>query len=225
MLRTGKKSFFYYMLESTLNWGVYFRRLTTAEDMPMENQPWTMQPRASSMEQRLQLGIEGAQLKWSGHLMPTTEVRVPQCSHSWSKKDSNVFLSSFSGGYAYRLCKVPAGGISQVTEKCFQNGHLSFSGVHTWIWKKGDSRRFTGTKWKRQRAMRTRKGTTPSGSQWAKINLPSPPAYSNSKGLWAFKDNVQVPASLEPGPYVLSFRWDAQNSPQVWNSCSNINIV
>lgn len=39
------------------------RRLTTAEDMPMENQPWTMQPRASSMEQRLQLGIEGAQLK------------------------------------------------------------------------------------------------------------------------------------------------------------------
>ena len=134
----------------------------------------------------------------------------------------------FSGGYAYRLCKVPPGGISQVTEQCFRNGHLSFSGEDTWFWSKrrDDSTTFTGDSWTRQRAARTREGTTPSGSQWAKIDLPSPPANKNTpKATWAFKDYVEVPASLEPGRYVLSFRWDAQNSPQVWNSCANINVV
>ena len=138
-----------------------------------------------------------------------------------------MFFLSFSGGYAYRLCKVPAGGISKVTEQCFRDGHLSFSGKNTWIWKKkkGDSQTFTGKDWTRQRAVRTRIGTTPSSSQWAKIDLSSPPTDQNGKALWAFKDYVRVPASLEPGRYVLSFRWDAQNTPQVWNSCANINIV
>ena len=133
----------------------------------------------------------------------------------------------FSGGYAYRLCKVPAGGISQVTEQCFRDGHLSFAGDDTWIWQKnkGSSQTITDADWKKQRAVRTREGTTPSGSQWAKIDLPSPPASKNNKALWAFWDYVEVPASLEPGRYVLSFRWDTQNTPQVWNSCANINIV
>ena len=36
---------------------------------------------------------------------------------------------------------------------------------------------------------------------------------------------VEVPENLEPGEYVLSFRWDCQQSPQVWNSCANIQIV
>ena len=38
-------------------------------------------------------------------------------------------------------------------------------------------------------------------------------------------DNVQVPADLEPGMYVLSFRWDCQNSSQVWSICSNVEIA
>ena len=135
-----------------------------------------------------------------------------------------------SGGYAYRLCKVPAGGISKVTEQCFRDGHLSFSGEHTWIWQKtktkGNPLTINNADWKQQRAVRTRQGTTPRGSQWAKIDLPAPPTSSNGvKGLWTFLDYVEVPASLEPGRYVLSFRWDAQGTPQVWNSCANINIV
>ena len=32
------------------------------------------------------------------------------------------------GGYAYRLCKVNNGKIWEVTEECFQNGHLKFAG-------------------------------------------------------------------------------------------------
>ena len=32
------------------------------------------------------------------------------------------------GGYAYRLCKVNNGKIWEVTEECFQKGHLNFYG-------------------------------------------------------------------------------------------------
>ena len=42
---------------------------------------------------------------------------------------------------------------------------------------------------------------------------------------WAFRDLVTVPEDLEAGKYVLSFRWDCQNSPQIWSSCANINIL
>lgn len=37
-------------------------------------------------------------------------------------------------------------------------------------------------------------------------------------------DKVQVPAHLQPGKYVLSFRYDCEQTPQVWNSCSDIEI-
>ena len=37
-------------------------------------------------------------------------------------------------------------------------------------------------------------------------------------------DLVHVPADLEPGLYVLSFRWDCEQTPQVWLTCANIRI-
>ena len=64
-------------------------------------------------------------------------------------------------------------------------------------------------------------GTTPEGSEWAKVDLPKPTRTDS----WVFKDFVEVPASLEPGQYVLSYRWDCQATPQVWNSCANIEII
>ena len=42
-----------------------------------------------------------------------------------------VFWSSGAnhrGGYAYRLCKVTDGKYWEVTEECFQEGHLNFHG-------------------------------------------------------------------------------------------------
>jgi len=38
-------------------------------------------------------------------------------------------------------------------------------------------------------------------------------------------DKLQVPATLTPGRYVLSFRWDCEQTPQIWSSCSDIEIV
>lgn len=33
---------------------------------------------------------------------------------------------------------------------------------------------------------------------------------------WALVDQLQVPRHINPGKYLLQWRWDAENSPQVW---------
>jgi len=38
-------------------------------------------------------------------------------------------------------------------------------------------------------------------------------------------DLVQVPASLPAGDYVLGFRWDCEQSPQIWADCADIEIT
>jgi hypothetical protein len=38
-------------------------------------------------------------------------------------------------------------------------------------------------------------------------------------------DKVQIPADLTPGDYVLGWRWDCEESHQVWMSCSDITIA
>ena len=63
--------------------------------------------------------------------------------------------------------------------------------------------------------------TTPEGSQWTVIN----PPRKNDGERWVFGDLVEVPESLEPGEYVLSFRWDCQNTPQIWSACASIEVV
>jgi hypothetical protein len=38
-------------------------------------------------------------------------------------------------------------------------------------------------------------------------------------------DRLKVPQHLEPGDYVLSWRWDCEETPQVWNSCADLTIA
>jgi hypothetical protein len=37
-------------------------------------------------------------------------------------------------------------------------------------------------------------------------------------------DWLTVPLDLEPGPYLLSWRWDCEQSPQIWQNCADIQI-
>ena len=37
-------------------------------------------------------------------------------------------------------------------------------------------------------------------------------------------DTVQLPGDLASGEYVLGFRWDCEESSQVWQSCSDVTI-
>jgi len=38
-------------------------------------------------------------------------------------------------------------------------------------------------------------------------------------------DRLRVPAELEPGDYVLGWRWDCEQTAQIWSSCSDVVIV
>jgi hypothetical protein len=38
-------------------------------------------------------------------------------------------------------------------------------------------------------------------------------------------DLVEIPADLPPGDYVLSFRWDCEQTPQIWSQCADVTIT
>jgi len=42
---------------------------------------------------------------------------------------------------------------------------------------------------------------------------------------YAVEDTVKVPINLPPGDYVLGWRWDCEQTSQIWASCADITIV
>eukprot|EP00088_Acartia_fossae_P050779 TRINITY_DN5695_c0_g1_i1.p1 TRINITY_DN5695_c0_g1~~TRINITY_DN5695_c0_g1_i1.p1 ORF type:complete len:329 (-),score=66.56 TRINITY_DN5695_c0_g1_i1:99-1085(-) len=163
-------------------------------------------------------------------------------------------IANHGGGYSYRLCKVPAEGNSGLTEECFQNTPLKFSGDKQWVQFGNNAE----TRLEFQ-ANYTTEGTTPSGSMWAKNPIPAcdqfdggyfdtspvcqhgtqfPPPAPGLEGygelvaapgtptfMFSIGDYLEVPEDLEPGDYVLSFRWDCEQTSQIWATCSSIKIT
>jgi len=132
--------------------------------------------------------------------------------------------ANHAGGYSYRLCKMPHGGISEVTEECFQQNQLDFVAEEQWVQYGKDRKTGHRTELK---ALQTTEGTFPAGSMW-RANPLVPQREENSDsdhGHGHIYDNVKVPDNLDTGDYVLSFRWDSKCSPQVWGACANIRIV
>ena len=113
--------------------------------------------------------------------------------------------ANHGGGYSYRLCPMPEGGISELTEECFQQTPLDFVGESQWVNYEID--RETGHRTEVQ-ALQTTEGTFPKGSMWrANPILPeNEEAGSEGFGRGHIVDLVDVPADLEPGEYVVSFR-------------------
>jgi len=133
-----------------------------------------------------------------------------------------------AGGYSYRLCKVPEGGIGELTEECFQNTPLTFSGDKQWVSYGNEHHDWESDEDKVEvTAKRTTEGTYPPGSMWTLDPIVPPMeeggAYGSGEGHVI--ENVEVPMDLEPGEYVLSFRWDCKCTAQVWSVCSNILII
>jgi len=145
----------------------------------------------------------------------TTWTRGQPAEAYWASK------AGHRGGYAYRLCRVNDTKYWEVTEDCFRAGHLNFYGDKQWIYAKMLDEEYSPDKWTERELITTTKGTTPEGSMWAKVDLPVPQEQVAS---WGFKDLLEVPEDLEAGDYVLSFRWDCEKTPQVWNSCANIRV-
>lgn len=161
-------------------------------------------------------------------------------------------IANHGGGYSYRLCKVPEEGV--VTEECFQKMPLEFNGDMQWVqYGEGGSkvefpanRTKTGTfpegsHWTKNPIpacgnidggwMENGPGCLDSGSQFPP---PAPGLLGYGENhltpgqpdfLFTIMDEVMVPADIIPGEYVLSFRWDCEQTSQIWNACSNIKIV
>ena len=71
-------------------------------------------------------------------------------------------------------------------------------------------------------------GEASDGEERASASRSTPPRYSGyGKNIWEWSilDAVEVPADLEPGAYVLSWRWDCEQSAQVWQNCADVEIV
>merc|ERR1712096_233583 len=103
-------------------------------------------------------------------------------------------------------------------------------------------------------ATRVSVGTVPDGSAWTRNPLPrvdsakypgtndafpavcydpDAPSEGGCGGLcsgWYGPDNleivdtVRVPSSLKPGPHVVQWRWDCEESSQVWLNCADVTV-
>ena len=43
--------------------------------------------------------------------------------------------------------------------------------------------------------------------------------------LGMISDKVVIPDDIKPGKYVMSWRWDCEETAQVWQSCADVNIL
>jgi len=194
-------------------------------------------------------GVDALNQTWD-HPVTTTWVRGDAVDVAWG------IIANHGGGYSYRLCKIPEEGNIGLTEECFQKGSLDFVGDIQWVQYGESSKNRTAFK-----AMRTRKGTVPKGSQWTRNPIPACDSKAGAGGFmdpvpgcpegsmfdppapgltgfgelisdpgaatfgFSIVDQVQVPKHLKRGMYALSFRWDCEQTSQVWNTCSSIRIV
>jgi len=190
-----------------------------------------------------------------------------------------TIVANHGGGYAYRLCKKDAKQ-NNLTEECFQDGHLRFSGDTSWVRyfnNSGDAINTTAFKPVRVGGKHKDGGipirTQPPNSEWTKNPVPAcagslggvgeavcnkpyqfdelvpgvfgyGPAtcftgaagagehctreqseYWEEKFNFEIIDEVILPEDLEAGDYVMSFRWDCEQTPQVWTQCADITVT
>lgn len=64
------------------------------------------------------------------------------------------------------------------------------------------------------------------GAAWAWPGITSPQWFPAHSGMnYSIVDLVKVPASLKPGNYLLSWRYDAENSQEVFANCADVTVV
>jgi hypothetical protein len=145
--------------------------------------------------------------------------------------------ANHGGGYQYRLA--PASG--PLDEATFGKIPLEFVGQQTLRWGLNKTVSFNGTY--------VSEGTVPKGSTWVVNPIPrndkaqtgagfpphcqETPEYrcsgmtdgSTAQTNMAIVDHVRIPADLPAGDYVLGWRWDCEESNQIWQSCSDVTVA
>jgi len=70
--------------------------------------------------------------------------------------------------------------------------------------------------------------TNPNGFCPGETQFPAPSKYTGfGKYLWEWSimDKVIIPDSLDAGNYLLSWRWDCEESTQVWQNCADVILT
>ena len=55
--------------------------------------------------------------------------------------------------------------------------------------------------------------------------FPGVSGFGKSGWDWGILDRVRIPSDLEEGDYLLSWRWDCEQSTQVWQNCADIKVI
>jgi len=71
---------------------------------------------------------------------------------------------------------------------------------------------------------KTTGGACPEGTPQFPPPAPEFSGFGKSVWEWSVIDKVVVPKDLKPGAYLLSWRWDCEESTQVWQNCADIVI-
>lgn len=79
----------------------------------------------------------------------------------------------------------------------------------------------------------TQKGSIGASGQWEfpppcdSVAVPGNTFQCSGERPFAISvvDIIRIPDEILPGKYVLGWRWDVEETAQVWSSCSDITIV
>lgn len=138
----------------------------------------------------------------------------------------------------------------KLTEECFQKMPLKFVGDTQWVQFGTDEKTRQGFKANRTSTGTFPKGSQwtknpipackgygggapAAGAICTGPQFPPPLPGSQfygfgngPRGSFGFHiiDQLQIPADITPGNYVLSFRYDCEQTSQVWNTCGDILI-
>merc|ERR1712232_32 len=134
------------------------------------------------------------------------EFKIPAWPAGSIQKVASAISIDHGGGYSCRLCP-----LNDLTEESCQRNVLEF------VCDTQDLVDTSGQVTKTISAKTTTSGTFPKGSMWRKN--PQPGTSLN------IVDKVKLPATLPPGDYVLSWRWDCELNPQVWANCADVKIM
>ena len=156
-------------------------------------------------------------------------------------KASFTINANHGGGYQWRLC--PAS--EPLSEACFQRHPIPFAGRQQ-LQFKHNATAFDIT------PTYVTEGTQPHGSTWARNPIPidptdfAPPCdepdpfapapvpfgnvtptrcWGNFPSHVQVIDFLEVPRDLPSGEYVVGWRWDGEQSAQIWSACSDVSIA
>ena len=88
-----------------------------------------------------------------------------------------------------------------------------------------------GSAWRKGRraaGLRRTSGSTVAHAPVAKVLSSLVPSKGHTSGTafdYQLVDKLRVPTDIPPGEYILSWRWDCEETPQVWNSCADLTIA